>query len=323
MPATFAHCLIAREAISKMGDSPYAGVLKMKNNFVVMGATGPDYPYLTDVITYGVLHIGHNWSNRMHYENVVDFVDYGIKALAAMDRKSERFEICLAWFLGYFSHVIVDSFVHPVINCITGGPYIFTHVEHGHCELIQDAYIFKKLTGTEIISAAPRDNTFGYLNILDDCSDPNDTDRINPYVGAYWTDLLKKTHPYAAPYFKDINPDEWHKNYKARIDFVADGRSIFRHVLDIANAPHYIAETKIDRADRSKYIDSVPLPNRKENISYDLLFEKTVDLVAAKWQAILPIIDAPENTLPILAKDWNLDTGVDESIIDLWTGVAL
>ena len=41
MPATFAHCLIARKAIERMGleASPYSGILKMKNNFVVMGAT--------------------------------------------------------------------------------------------------------------------------------------------------------------------------------------------------------------------------------------------------------------------------------------------
>jgi hypothetical protein len=68
MPATFAHCLFAREAIKRLGKSTlYPGVLKEKNHFVVMGSTGPDYSYLTDVLKYTVLHIGHNWANRMHY----------------------------------------------------------------------------------------------------------------------------------------------------------------------------------------------------------------------------------------------------------------
>ncbi len=127
MPATFAHCLIAREAIQRMGveGTPYSGILKIKNNFVVMGATGPDYPYLTDVIKYGAFHIGHNWANRMHYENVTRFIGEGIRKLSEMDKRSDQFQTCLAWFAGYASHVIVDSFVHPAINRIVNGIYIF------------------------------------------------------------------------------------------------------------------------------------------------------------------------------------------------------
>jgi hypothetical protein len=296
----------------------YSGILKMKNNFVVMGATGPDYPYLTDVITYGVLHIGHNWANRMHYENVTRFVDEGVKRLSAMDKKSDEFQTCLAWLAGYVSHVVVDSFVHPVINRMVNGIYIFTHVEHGHCELIQDIYIFNKITGTDIITAAPRDgNTFGYLNILDDCSDIQHLDKINPYIKAFWTDLLQVAHPQASPYFKEINPDDWHKNYKNRIDFISDARSIFRHVLDIANAPRYVAWSEVKKPDRKKYIENVLLPD-KSSTSYDALFDKTVDLVVSKWKALFPIIQGGGTTLPLPVKDWDLDTGVDESKIDLW-----
>jgi hypothetical protein len=319
MPATFAHCLIAREAIQRMGTEGilYSGILKMKNNFVVMGATGPDYPYLTDVITYGVLHIGHNWANRMHYENVARFIGEGIKKLSAMNKKGDQFQTCLAWFAGYVSHVIVDSFVHPVINRIVNGIYTFTHEEHGHCELIQDIYIFKKITGTDIINAAPRDKkTFGYLDILDDCSDPGDLDKIHPHIRAFWPDLLQVAHSQASPYFKDINPDEWHKNYKASIDFISDTRSIFRHVLDIADAPRYFAEAEIEPADRKKYIENVLLPGQP-SISYDALFDRTVNIVVSKWKALFPLIEDGKNP-PLPVKDWDLDTGVDESRIDLW-----
>jgi hypothetical protein len=319
MPATFAHCLIAREAIHRMGidESLYSGILKMKNNFVVMGATGPDYPYLTDVITYSVLHIGHNWSNRMHYENVARFIGEGIKKLSAMGKNSDEFQTCLAWFAGYVSHVIADSFVHPVINRIVDGIYIFTHQEHGHCELIQDIYIFNKLTGTDIINAAPRDkSTFGYLDILDDCSDPENIDKIHPYVRAFWSDLLQIAHRQAAPFFKDIKPDEWHKNYKARIDFISDARSIFRHVLNIADAPRYISWADTLKVDRGKYIENISLPGQP-NISYDALFDRTVGIVVSKWKSLFQLIeDGKQSVLPI--KDWDLDTGVDESRIDLW-----
>ncbi len=113
MPVTFAHCLLAREAVERLGKStPYQGVLKQKNHFVVMGSTGPDYPYLTDVIKYGVLHIGHNWANRMHYENTDGFIRAGIRQLSLMDKQSEQFENCLAWFSGYVSHVVAQIMVH-------------------------------------------------------------------------------------------------------------------------------------------------------------------------------------------------------------------
>jgi len=54
MPATFSHCLVATRAIDVMGKrkrSANTRILGENNSFVIMGATGPDYPYLTDVLT--------------------------------------------------------------------------------------------------------------------------------------------------------------------------------------------------------------------------------------------------------------------------------
>src|SRR4030042_5297326 len=103
MPATFAHCLIGTRAIDAVGKkepSANARILGENNSFVIMGATGPDYPYLTDILTTGVLKIGHTWANRMHYEGVPNFVTEGIARLAEMDKKSKPFAIRLAWFCG-------------------------------------------------------------------------------------------------------------------------------------------------------------------------------------------------------------------------------
>ena len=158
MPATFAHCLMAQEAIGLIQrritkEKPrldnlitYAGNIGKKNNFVMMGAAGPDYPYATDILTTSILQVSHTWANRMHYENTLLFIKEGVKLLAAMDKNSEQFFIRLSWFCGFVSHVVADSFMHPVINSIVGGTYIFTHEEHAKCELMQDVYIFKKKT---------------------------------------------------------------------------------------------------------------------------------------------------------------------------------
>jgi len=319
MPATFAHCLLAREAVERLGKSKlYPGVLKQKNHFVVMGATGPDYPYLTDVLKYGILHIGHNWANRMHYENTDRFIREGIKKLSLMDKKGDQFQNCLAWYSGFVSHIIADAFVHPVVNCTVHGTYIFTQKEHGRCELVQDIYIFNTKTGTDICTAAARDGkTFGYLNILDDCSDPQDLSKVRPDVRSFWMELLKAAHPDAAEYFKHIDPDTWHKNYKERVDFASDGRSIFRHVLDIANAPRYVPWAEIGQTERNKYIDNIALPNGKTS-QYGKLFDQAVDRIATTWSAMFTHIDKGTAPPATLVKDWNLDTGVDESKIDLW-----
>lgn len=319
MPATFAHCLLARESVERLGKTAiFPGVLKERNHFVVMGATSPDYPYLTDVLKYSVLHMGHNWANRMHYENIGGFIREGIRNLALMDKKSDKFKNCLAWFCGYVSHVIADSYIHPVVNSTVHGTYLFTQTEHGRCELVQDIYIFNKKTGTDICKAAARDGkTFGYLNILDDCSDPQDLNKMHEDIRLFWADLLKAVHPNAAGYFEEIVPDTWHKNYKNRVDFAADSRSIFRHVLDIVNAPRYIPWDQIKQEERAKYIDNVALPVGTKQ-PYDKLFSQAADRIATTWSALFTHIDMGTDPPATLVKDWNLDTGVDESKIDLW-----
>lgn len=327
MPATFAHCLIARKAIERASKvkhaHKYCGLLSIHNNFVTMGATGPDYPYLTDIITYGALKFGHNWANRMHYENVSVFVKLGLSKLSEMDKTGDEFSIFLAWLCGYVSHIIADSFVHPVVNCTVGGPYMFTCSEHAECELIQDIYIFNEETGTDIVTANPHDRgTFGYLDILDDCSDPNDTNRIHPTIRTNWSEILQKAHPGARKFFKDIDPDTWHRNYKDRVDFSTNPGAIFRHIFGMIGIPAYKKASEILIDEKKKYIDGVLLPNGAK-AGYGDVFNRTVEKVVSIWKMLFQIV---ENSTPDSmgsVKNWNLDTGVDESRIDLWIRGAM
>lgn len=98
MPATFAHCLMAQDAIdriqkrlkkekSKGKNIEYAKLIGERNCFVVMGAAGPDYPYLTDVFTTAIIPVSHTWANRMHYESTLSFVREGIRRLIEMEKK--------------------------------------------------------------------------------------------------------------------------------------------------------------------------------------------------------------------------------------------
>ena len=330
MPATFAHCLMAKKAIDKISNLvkadqkwneliDYVQKIGEKNNFAMMGAAGPDYPYTTDILTTVVLQISHTWANRMHYESTLSFIQEGVRSLAKMDKSQEAFSIRLAWFCGFVSHVLADSYMHPVINSIVHGTYIFTHEEHGKCELIQDAYIFQKLTGEEIVAANPRTGNLGYLRILDECSDPSDHDknRIHSEIYKFWKDLLEKAHPHATEYFSDIDPDRWHHNYKGTVNFVVDPGAIFRHVVGLTGRDYKKWED-IPSGDREKYVEKISLPNGKKS-SYDDVFKKAVDMIVDIWLKLFEDVSkGNEKRVAEYIKDWNLDTGVDESRVDLW-----
>jgi hypothetical protein len=297
----------------------YAQKIGEKNNFVMMGAAGPDYPYLTDILTTAIIPISHTWANRMHYENTQLFIKEGVKSLVSMDKGEQPFFIRLAWFCGFLSHVVADSYMHPVINSIVRGPYIFTREEHGKCELIQDIYIFKKMTDEEIVSASPREGKLGYLRILEECSDPDDKDgnRVHPQIGAFWRELLEKAHPDAKEYFGDISPDKWHYNYRAGVNFIADPGAIFRHVIGLTGRA-YKKESEITGPERRKYIEEIRLPTGEVSDYYSL-FSKAVSLIAGTWLQLFKDIESGSGDgVAKYIKDWNLDTGVDESQIDLW-----
>jgi hypothetical protein len=255
----------------------------------------------------------------MHYENTLLFVKEGVKRLAGMEKTGDPFSIRLAWFCGFVSHVIADSYIHPVVNSVVGGPYIFTHEEHGKCELIQDVYIFKRITGEDIVSSNPREGKLGYLLFLEECSDPADEekDRVHPEISAFWRELLEAAHPHASEYFEDIAPDRWHYNYKGRVNFVVDPGAIFRHVIGLTGRA-YIRELEIPAPEREKYITKIRLPNGRIS-DYDAVFNEAVGLIVDIWLRLFEGIESgsPDEVAKYI-KDWNLDTGVDESQIDLW-----
>jgi hypothetical protein len=323
MPATFAHCLMTKYAIDillrKTGGHPYIGILGSNDHFVIMGSTGPDYPYLTNPVFTGALKTVHSWADRMHYESVDKFVREGVAKLSSMDKQSDEFKICLPWFLGYVSHVIADSYVHPVINCIVGGPYIFTHVEHAKCEMVQDAFIFLKETDEEIIDANPRDNKLGFLTILDECSEPGSPDQLHHFVRDLWSELLRFAHPQGRDHFNDIVPDIWHKNYRSRFAADADPTAVFRHACGMLGVSVYERYSDIGLDDRRKYVEAIAVPDTTIS-TYQVVFSTATAKIITIWEKLFSDIEtgAVDNVTTYI-KDWNLDTGVNESKIDLWT----
>ena len=151
MAGTFTHWMVIEDALDKYRNKPnkhkYFSVLLSNSHFVLLGAVGPDYPYLSE-LKNNLLKL-HSWADRMHYEDTGEFIKCGIENLQPLKQDAQSFNICMSWLCGYVTHVITDTVVHPVVNAIVG-PYMFNTTEHRHCEMIQDSLIFKNIKNTEI-----------------------------------------------------------------------------------------------------------------------------------------------------------------------------
>lgn len=310
MAGTFTHWMIVEEALDRFNrlleKHHYFPIILGNNHFVILGATGPDYPYLSE-LKNNILKL-HSWADRMHYENTGDFVKYGVENLLNIEDRD--FEICLSWLCGYATHILADSIIHPIINAIVG-PYIFNSGEHRRCEMIQDSFVFHEVKGVELRYA-------DYVDLLKMCSDPTDEECIHPFVKKYWSKTLKMSHPGGRDKFDLINPDDWHENFISVINTAADPIPIFRHIGEEKSLV-YKKTGDITPDERKKFIEEVKLPGNGIGRFKEDAFDKAVDMVIGVWQKLLVDIESkhPENCRSYI-KNWNLDTGVDDEDIYFW-----
>jgi hypothetical protein len=311
MAGTFTHWMVVEEALDKYNrrpnKHPYFNKILGRNEFVCLGAVGPDYPYLTEVLS-GSLKV-HSWADRMHYENTGGlFVQYGIENLLALN--GDGFDACLAWLCGFTTHLVTDSVIHPVVQAIVG-PYIFNSSEHRHCELTQDSYIFHEIKGVEIAYGR-------YEGLFRMCSDPEDKDKINQDLGLLWTKTLKTAHPTATEHFDKINPDRWHENFLSKLAFAADPIPIFRHFGEEKYLA-YKKTTDITSQEWERFVKQVKIPGDKTGEFRKDAFDKAVLAVIEVWQRLFIDIEKKNAEGPAAyIRNWNLDTGVDEDKPYFW-----
>jgi hypothetical protein len=311
MAGTFTHWMVVEEALDKFNrlsqKHSYFPIILGLNHFVYLGAVGPDYPYLTELL--GGYLKEHSWADRMHYENTGDLIRNGIKNLQGIEQ--EGFKVCLAWLSGFATHLITDAMIHPVVQAIVG-PYIFNAREHRHCEMTQDSYIFHEMKGIELRYSK-------YALLLKVCSDHDNSDRINPYLRTYWIKTLKASHLGATDeQLARITPDRWHKNFLSRISSAADPGPIFRHVAEEKNLA-YKKITEITTEEWQRFVRQIKLPGNKIGEFKKDAFEKAVDKVMETWHSLFVDIgqNNPDGTHDYL-KNWNLDDGVDEDKQYFW-----
>lgn len=147
MPGAYTHIslvrlLLAKKGLDALGLHPNARrALLEYPELCQMGAISPDYPYLNLI---SGKEESEFWANAMHHKygtwTEKNIVHVGIEYLKSLtgDEQAQ----CLAWFLGYVSHVTADVTCHPVTNLLVGDYEAGNQVPHRISEMHQDVYIF-------------------------------------------------------------------------------------------------------------------------------------------------------------------------------------
>ena len=310
MAGTFTHWMVVEEAFDRYGrlgkNHPYFPVVMGLNHYVCLGAVGPDYPYLTDLLDK-YLKV-HSWADRMHYEKTGDFMRFGVERLSTLS--GEAFDVCLAWLTGFASHLITDEIIHPVVQAIVG-PYIFNADEHRHCEMTQDSFIFKLIKGVELRFS-------DYAGLFAMCSDPADGNRINPRIRDFWIPVLQANHPAAKDWFGRIDPDKWHKNFLSRIASASDPMPLFRHIGE-AEGLAYKKTDELTPDEKERFIEQVNLPHGATGAFKESAFDKAVERLVEVWDKLLVDIEGRNpGGCAAYIHNCDLDTGVDVDTQVYW-----
>lgn len=303
MPAPYAHIMISHEALKKLKESIPANLAGCAlDHFVLLGCAAPDYPYLDKGDSPQKI-----WADHMHYDLTGDIQKAMADRLIELAQggfQTDKFKILFSWTLGYLSHVIADCVIHPVVMGVVGS-YSGHEKEHQYCEMVQDSYIYNKLTGKEIDHS-------DLIESLRKCSDPQNPRAIHPYVSGYWGALLKTLFP---PDYRNVEPeiDEWHRKYITILDEDGAIQCIGR-VL----GQTYLESTEIPNPDRMKYITHLRLPDDTHSI-YDVPFARAVNTVVGRWSVLaraLSVNDIIDFASQVV--NCNLDTGYEMTRLAHW-----
>ncbi len=306
MPGQFVHMSLVNSVCTPEGLAQVTGLtptlrsaLRNYTPFCRLGAASPDCPSLvgsTDAT---------GWCDVMHYVRPADFIRYAIPKLLQMRFSTAKARACIAWVFGYTSHVVADCTIHPVVEALVG-PYSNkkNRAAHRRCELDQDAYLFRALTGHEVL-----DTDFLRFTGLAKCGVRRDTNKLNPAVVDLWATCLGKyprddTRQYVRLPGRSLTPNVWYATYCNIMEHFATSDGPFVRWLGCA----YRKSTEVDR----RFIENLPVPRSSAPMSYTDLFEKTRQNLVAVWSELARALRDDDARLFTL-RNANLDTGEDAS----------
>jgi len=227
-----------------------------------------------------------------------------------------------AWLLGFVSHIIADVTIHPVVN-IRVGKYEMNKEDHRRCEMNQDVWIYKEITGLDLHVS---DNMKGEIRSCGTAIDLNDD------VEELWKKCLEKT--FFPRQVQDDQIDKWHAFFIKMVDLAEVGRKIpvfGRHMASGALA--YPANNELDQSFFAKV--EVPVSSSVKNMadpespdfgqpqdrgkpsSFAAIFKKTRGHILEAWTVLSDDLFGNDTNLGVhhmtVFDDWSLDTGVDNN----------
>ena len=284
--------------------------------FAYLGGVSPDYPYLG---------LDAEWADLMHKGKTDQMVKNAMILLhqARSDHPdAKEWRQQFAWLLGYVSHIIADVTIHPIVN-IRVGKYELNKAEHRRCEMHQDVWIYRRITGLDLHVS---DNMKGEIRSCGTGVDLNDT------VEELWKNCLERT--FAPMQTQAHQIDRWHAFFVKLIDLAEIGRNIpvfGRHMASGAFAypaneeldTSYFQKVKIPVSPDVKNTDDPNSPefeqplDRGSPLSFEKIFNKTRNHILEAWKVLSDDLfdngaDLGNQHLSVFG-DWSLDTGIDNS----------
>lgn len=301
MAGAYAHLTVVNKAfkekiLEELGLSNNALIaLSDCSSFVELGSVSPDYPYLAISAKH------KKWADLMHLEmKTKSFIFKGIEEVKAINDKEDK-RRAFAWLCGLAAHIVTDVVIHPVVE-LKVGPYEGHEAAHRNCEMHQDVYIYKKITGYGEIFETEQLSLFGK-----ECSDNGDTNKLNKTISLLWGKMLevlsKEEYLVNKPEF-----DTWHSRFHSLVSKIEETQNfptISRHVIGLEAGAIY---PKFEEVNKKEFIENLKVPGNKI-MHYDDIFSKAVFQVQQTWKVLDEAIFKNGITHLEYFSDWNLDNG--------------
>ncbi len=302
MPGPYTHITLVRLLTSHRELSGMNLPLKARaallkySELCQMGSISPDYPYL-NLAT--LKKDSEHWANAMHHKygtntegNIFHFaIDY-IKTLSGDEQ-----EQCLAWFLGYASHVAADVTCHPVTNLLVGDYDADNETAHRVSEMHQDVHVFSTRLGEDVRRSDH------IKKIVHSCGNSGDASCVKHAIERLWRQMLSRCFPRMNRF--DIDISGWHKEVTFWIDEVGSELSIipYKPLRKLLEEKGVSFPRKADPA----YILNLETPHGRKG--YDEIFDHAKDNVKRVWALIANGIFNDDRSYIDELKIWDLDIG--------------
>lgn len=307
MPGPYAHLTLVHVLQSRVASGGIPGLdprvkpaVALSPSYCYLGAFAPDCSY------FAFAAPGHaEWGDRIHKGGAMAVVRAAAKRVHREPDALRRRQ-GLAWVLGFASHVVADSVVHPIVNAIAGDYYACAENarRHKECELHQDTYIYQAL-GLDVIGRAAM-----MKEIAAGCSEAGRG--LNPWIVALWRGSLTEVYGEGEPR-EPADPARWFEAFHKLIDVADEGHHFgFRERL-AKQGLMYVVPSSVAR----EFVHDLWTPAGKQD--YRDVFARAVDATAAMWVDVARAVEGDEAALAA-RPDLNINDGTANVGPVYWSG---